>query len=480
MSWSGLAALMAAVLLVFCAATVSGMLAALASDDWAALEAFGLLTVIYGLVAGLTLTTVRGSPIRLNREQVFSGAIVLWLTLIVAAMPAFVLIERQSLLVAFFEAASAAVTLGTSLVQPERMSAAMVAYRSMTAWLGGLLTIMLAIYVLGRYAVGGTPNRDLRFVLHGFSRGDPRLSQTFVEVFVPYVALTLMCAAALALARVEPERALMIALNVMSTNGLSPQPTGGSVLNNQVAETIMLVFMIAGATSIILMRALIGRRIRQMQESGEALGFLIAVVLVSGLAIIAPLFLPYGHDALFDGLFSRVFDAISTMTTTGIVQNPGAGSALPVEMLVGLALVGGGAYSTAGGIKMFRLQAMVRHSSNEVKRLVFPDQLLPNSVDTDAGEFTAAKAIWSAFFAGLMMVVVLMVLLSVSGHSFIDSMALSVGAFANAGNLVGPHLHVEAIGGTPGSSLILVSLAGIAGRVEILVVLAAFGRSRWA
>lgn len=480
MSWSGLASLMATVLLVFCAATVSGLLVAIASSDWAAVEAFGLLTMLYGMIAGLTLIAVGGTHLRLNREQVFSGAIVLWSTLIAAALPAFILIEHQPFLVAFFEAASASVTLGTSLVPADQMSAAMVAYRSVTAWLGGLLTIMLAIYVLGRYAVGGTPNRDLRFVLHGFSRGDPRLSQTFMEVFVPYFALTLMCAAALALARVEPERALMIALNVMATNGLSGQPTGGSVLNNQVAEIIMLIFMIAGATSIILMRAVIGRRVRQMQDGGEALGFVAAVAMVSGLAIIAPLFVEGGHQQLWNGVFNRIFDAVSTMTTTGIIHNPSTGFGLPVELLIGLALVGGGAYSTAGGIKMFRLQAMVRHSTNEVKRLVFPNQLLPNSVDSDDGQFASAKAVWSAFFAALMMVVVFMILFSISGHAFIDSMALSVGAFANVGNLVGAHLYVPEIGGIPSSSLLLVSLAGVAGRVEVLVILAAFGRSRWA
>ncbi len=480
MKWSGQAALMSAVLLVFCGATLSGLLAGLASNDWAAVEAFGLLSVAYGLVAGLTLITVGGKAVRLNREQVFSGAILLWCTLIVAAMPAFMLIERHSLLVAFFEASSAAVTLGSSLVPTQQMSAAMIAYRSVTAWLGGLLTIMLAIYVLGRYAVGGTPNRDLRFVLHGFSRGDPRLSQTFLEVFVPYMALTLICTAALALARVEPERALMLAFNLIATNGLSPQPTGGSVLNNQFAEGVMLVFMVAGATSIILMRALIGRRLRQMQDGGEAAGFLMAALMVAVLAIAAPLFIEGGEDTLWSGLFNRVFDAISTMTTTGMVHNPTTGYGLPVEMLIGLALIGGGAYSTAGGIKMFRLMAMVQHSMNEVKRLVFPDQVLPNSVDSDDGQFATAKAIWSAFFAGLMMVVVFMVLFSISGHEFIDSMALSVGAFANTGNLVSGHLLVEEIGGIPGSTLVLVSLAGIAGRVEILVILAAFGRSRWA
>lgn len=480
MKLHGLAILVSIVLLVFSLATFCAMLAGIADTDWPAVEAFGLLTLVYALFAILTLIAMSGKQLRLNREQVFAGAIALWVALILAAMPAFIFVEHHAPTVALFEAASAVVTLGATLMPVEQMSAAMIVYRSLTAWLGGLLTIMLAIYVLGRYGVGGTPNRDLRFVLHGFSRGDPKITRTFYEVFVPYLTLTLMCAAALALARVEPGPALILAFNIISTNGFTGMHTGGSVLNNQAAETIMLVFMIVGATSIIFVRALFGRRLRQVQDGGETMAFLISVGLVIGIAIIEPVLAQNYDGPIWNGLFARIFDAISAMTTTGITHNTRQGFGLPVELLIGLALIGGGAYSTAGGMKMFRLRAMVQHSINEVKRLVFPDQILPHSIDTDENLFVNAKAIWSAFFAGLIMVVSLMILFSIAGHEFIDSMALAVGAFSNVGNLVQEHLYVEHLGGIPQASLILVSIAGIAGRVEVLVILAAFGRSRWA
>lgn len=480
MKLSGLAILVSTVLLVFCAATLSGFLASAASGDWRAAEAFGLLSFAYSLFAGLTYIAVSGSAVRLNREQIFTAAILLWLTLILAATPAFIFVEHHSPLVAFYEAASAATTLGATLMPVEQMGAGMIAYRTMTAWLGGLLTIMLAIYVLGRYSVGGMPNRDLRFVLHGFSRGDPRIAQTFYEVFVPYLALTLICAAALTLNRVEAGQALILAMNIIATNGFTGVATGGSVLNNQAAEIILMIFMVAGATSIILVRALIGRRLKQVQDGEEAIAFLIAVGVVAILAFLVPVLDQHQTASPWSGLFGRFFDAISTMTTTGITHNGHTGFSLPVELMIGLALIGGGAYSTAGGLKMFRLRAMILHSTNEVKRLVFPDQVLPHSIDTDDNLFLNAKAIWSAFYAGLVLVVGLMVLFSIAGHDFLNAMALSVGAFSNVGNLVQEHLYVAEIDGIPAASLLLVSLAGIAGRVEVLVILAAFGRSRWA
>jgi len=476
---AGLAALIAVLLLVFCGATLSGLLSAIAVGHWLAIEAFGLLTVGYAVVAGLTLIAVSGVRSRLNREMVFLSAVVLWVALILAAVPAFVVLENRHPLVALFEAASAAVTLGISLTPVAEMSAPMIVYRTVVAWMGGFLTILLAIYVLGRYGVGGTPNRDLRFVLHGFSRGDPRIRYTANEVLLPYLGLTVICAIGLMLARVEPGRALLLAMNVLATNGFTGRATGGSILNNQAAETVMLVFMIVGATSIILIRALMGRRLRQVQEGQEFWAYAITLAIIVALAIAAPLIGTGNSDRILPGLFSRVFDSVSVLTTTGLTHTPSRGPQMPVELLIGLALFGGCAYSTAGGMKIFRLRAMIQHSANEVKRLVFPNQLLPHSIDTDDSMFVSAKAIWSAFFAGLIFLVGLMMLFALNGHGFAGSMSMAVGAFSATGNLVEPNLITESGEGIPLSSLMLVSLAGIAGRVEVLVILAAFGRSRW-
>ncbi|HHB82841.1 MAG TPA: hypothetical protein ENK61_05140, partial [Devosia sp.] len=366
----GIGILVSLVLLVLSGATFVSFGVAFLRADAPGIETFGVLSIAYSVIAIFTFMVATTKRPIFKRSGVFSGAIAMWFTLIFAAMPPFLLLENAHPAAAFFEASSAAITLGSSLMPVEKMTTAMVFFRSVLAWIGGLLTLMLAVYVLGRYSVGGTPNRDLRFVLHGASRGDPRLGATFVEVVVPYAAMTLACMTLLMLAQVNPVQAVLGALNTLSTNSFVGWRVSDSIYNNRAAETILMVFMLVGATSIIWQRTIISNQITQTREQTESLSYLLFAffAVLVGLILSFQTF-PVSHQFM-TAIFNRSFDIISTLTTTGITHTPGAGVAVPAIFLIGLALVGGTSYSTAGGMKLFRLQAMMRHSANEVMRLI--------------------------------------------------------------------------------------------------------------
>ncbi len=475
----GIGILLALVLMVFTGATMTGLVMAVITDDPRAIEVFAALTLAYGLISAFTylVATTRRRPFR--RAGVFGGAIAMWLTLVLAAMPPFIMLENAHPAAAFYEASSAAITLGSSLLSSTQMSTAMVFYRSMVAWLGGLLTLMLAIYVLGRYGVGGTPNRDLRFVLHGASRGNPRLGATFVEVAIPYVTVTVLCILTLSLFQVPPARAVLAGLNTLSTNGFLGWSTNASIFNNRGAELALMVFMVIGATSIIWQRTLLSQKLFQTHQQRESLQFVLFTLaaLLAGLALSLIVF-PV-QNRYWEHLINRGFDIVSTLTTTGLVHSPGIGIQVPLLFLLGLALIGGTSYSTAGGLKFFRLLTMVRHSRNEVLRLLHPNQLLPGSVDTDEKVSATTKATWSAFFSSIVFILLGMAVFAGLGHEFVSSLALSIGAFTSVGYLVSDNLFFLDGSGVPYLSLIWVGVIGIAGRVELLVILAALSRKHW-
>ncbi len=475
----GIGYLGALVLMIFTGATSASMVAAILTRDWYAGEAFALLSIAYATLAYFTFQIEPARARQMSPAGVFTAAIIMWVTLVLAAMPAFMIMENSSALVAFFEASSAATTLGSSLTPVSEMSMAMIVYRSVTAWSGGLLTLMLAVYVLGRYAVGGTPNRDLRFVLHGVSHGDQRLLQTFAEVGVPYGAMTIIAAVSLALAHVEPAKALIGALNIMSTNGFVGWQTRTSLFNNQPAEIVVMVFMMIAASSIIWQKALIAGRLRQTEEQGETAAFWVfaAAAIVFGIILSTNVYPIDGR--FFDAVLNRSFDVVSILTTTGITNNTHTGISLPVIFILAIALVWGCSYSPAGGMKFFRIRSMLRHSKNEILRLVYPSQILPGSVDASAANFQQAKATWSAFFSSLIFIVLIMGIFAALGHNFIAAFNLSVGSFSSIGNLVSENLYSAGGQGVPALSLVIIGLTAMAGRIELLVILAALSRNRW-
>ncbi len=471
--------LLALVLMGFTIATLSGLGVGLLNGDAQAAEVFGILSLAYGVFSVFLYLVATSRPSQFRRAGVFVGAIAMWITLIFAAMPAFIMLEQAHPVVAFFEATSASTTLGTSLVPVSQMSASMIFYRAMNAWLGGFMTLMLAVYVIGRYGVGGTPNRDLRFVLHGASRGNPRLGATFVEVAIPYIAVSILCVIALMLVGVEPTRAVLASLSAISTNGFSGWFGEGSYLGSRSGEIILMIFMFIGASSIIWQRTILSRQIFQTHQQGESRTYLLIIfgVIIVGIALSLANF-PLGENVA-DDLFNRAFDIVATITTTGIVHNVSAGFSVPILFLIGLALVGGCSYSTAGGLKVFRVLAMTRHSKNEILRLVYPSQFIPGSVDTDETVFNSTKANWSAFFSAVIFIVCAMAILTIFGHEFTAALTISVGAFTSVGSMVSQNLFSVEGGGVPYISLLWISIIGIVGRVELLVLLAAFSKSRW-
>ena len=448
-------------------------------EDWQALETFLLLAVSLGFLASLSILSTFKKFRKISRINIFFTSIIMWLCLAILASLPFFTIEKLTPTHAIFEAVSAVVTLGVSFVPRADISLTMVFYRSILAWQGGLLTLLLCIYVLGRYQVGGTPNQNLRLVLHSSKNGNPRILRTFFEVFIPYFALTMVCAAALSLAGIKPNDAVNTALNILSTNGFMAVETGATILNNIAGEIILMVFMLIGATNILWHRAVFTKKWKNSVEHTEASTFLLTVLLMSLIAISSTAIFSSSDLGFFRVALNTSFDVVSLMSTTGITHDYRIGIGLPIELVFALAVVGGCAYSTSGGLKVFRMSAMFAHSKNEIKKLVYPHLVIAKSVDENKDELGLTKAIWSALFISVMSIMTFTLVLSLLGVNLVSALGASVGAFSSTANLLVSSLNLP-VGEMPSDAIMIsLSILSLIARIELLVVLAIFSRVKW-
>lgn len=481
--WEGdvptIGVLAACVFGVFAVCMVLPLLAAVIEGNWPAVEALVLIVSGYGFVALATVLAVGPRRRVLNRAGVFTTAIVLWGSLVVAATPPFILVEGQGVAKALFEASSAVATLGVTLLPAQDISAAMIFYRGTVGWLGGLLTLTLAVYILGPYQVGGIPNANLRRVQHARTERDPRIGETLRSIAGHYAAWTVLCAGLLILVRVPADEAIVVAMSMLSTNGFMPAQTGGGVLDNPAAQIVMMAFMVIGATSIVWHRLVASRTWGPSRDQSEAMLYISALGFLAILAVLASLFAQPQERTGLESALVHVFDIISIATTTGITHAGDSGINIPFELVLLIVFVGGCSYSTAGGIKVFRLAAMLRHVGNELERLVYPSAVLPGDALYDARQREIAKAIWSAFFLALLTLTAAILIFSAQGYMLPDAIALGMGSFSQAGNLIGqavPDLHLGAVSN---GTLLTISLFALIARIEILVVLAALAGNRW-
>lgn len=464
---------------VFALSMVLPLLVALVEGNWRALEAMFLVVVCYGFLAAVTILSLTPRLRTLNRAGVFAAAIAIWLSFVAAAMPVFMLVEGQTLVRALFEASSAATTLGMTLRPPADLSPSMAFYRATVGWLGGLITLTLAVYVLGPYQVGGMPNANLRHVQHARTENDPRIFITLRGIALPYLALTIACAVLLIIVRVPADTAIITAMSMLATNGFIGAESNTTVLDNRWAELIMMVFMVVGATSIVWHRLLVARVGKDSREHEEAMLYLTALVIIIALAIFASIIAPPPGRVGFESAFNYLFDTVSTATTTGITHDQRLGVSIPFEMILIIVFVGGCSYSTAGGIKAFRLANMLKHVGNELDRLVYPSAVLRDDVQYDARERVIAKSVWSTFFIAMLTVTVAILVFSAQGYGLPSAMALATGAFSQVGNLVTSAIPGLSRGAAADGTLLTISALAVVARIEILVLLAAIAGNRW-
>ncbi|WMT90505.1 potassium transporter TrkG [Pelagibacterium sp. H642] len=451
----------------------------LVEGNWRAFEAFFLVIVSYGFLSAATILALNSRLRTLNRAGVFTAAITVWLSLVTAATPAFLLVEGHSLIRAVFEATSAVTTLGTTLRPLSDISPSMAFYRGTLGWIGGFTTLTLAAYVLGAYQVGGTPNANLRHIQHSRTENDPRILVTLRSIALPYLTLTIACAVLLVIVRIPADTAIITAMSMLATNGFIPAEPGGTVLGNRFAELIMMVFMVVGATSIVWHRLLLSRLGKGSREHAEAMLYLTALAVLLVLAVIASVLAPPLGRTGFESAFNYIFDIVSIATTTGITHDERLGVSIPFEVILIIVFVGGCSYSTAGGIKAFRLATMLKHVGNELDRLVYPSAMLRDDVQYDANQRVIAKAVWSTFFLAVLTVTIGMLLFAAQGHGLPAAMALAVGAFSQVGNLAASAIPGLSEGVVSDGTLLTLSALALVARIEILVLLAAITGNRW-
>jgi len=355
-------------------------------------------------------------------------------------------------------------------------------FRAATAWYAGLLSLVMIVYVLAPFHVGGLSNRHLRLVLHSKSSGDPRFGRTVAEIAMPYAALTALCAFGLSVLGVPPFTAMTAGLSALSTNGYLPVTTGDTLFNSAGAEALLMVFMAVGGTSIIWHRMAISRRWALVLQHRESWYFILAALAAGTLSALAALIIGQGGAQPGAVLLNRLFDAVSTLSTAGIVHNPGIGVQIPVLLLLMLGIAGATTYSPGGGLRLYRMGAMIAHAMTEARRLAFPRAVLSAHFGGLVDASGVARFVWSFFILYLLTMCLATLTFSGLGYPLEQSLALAVGSLSSVAGLV-----QEGLWG-PGSAAAAapdplvraaIAVAALAGRVEVLVILAAGARADW-
>ena len=341
---------------------------------------------------------------------------------------------------ALFEAVSALTTTAADgLGSLETRPASAIVLRASLQWIGGLLTILTFLVLLGPTGVGGLP-KTRRSIGEGAGRVATGISRMTSSLTRYYVGATLVCFALLLLTGVSPFDSLILSSTAISSGGYLPPDGQLFELGTPATLLVMAFFFMLAATSVYWHR-MVGRwQIDNLRHHRESY-YLIAVMLVVS-AFLLMIFLTTPGMRQATGSLSlvseAVFNAASLVSTSGLQSNAGIFTLLSPAFVFAILLIGGSTYSSAGGLKFYRVGAMLFHARQDLAKLVYPHAVTPRHFGTEAYNLQIMRAIWVMCISSIFTIAMGSGLLALLGLDFQASITASVAAFTNAGPAYSP------------------------------------------
>lgn len=417
------------------------------------------------------------------------------------AIPLHDALQTTSFLNAYFDMVSAITTTGADLFNdPERLAAPLHLWRAMVGWFGGLMMWIAASAILAPLSLGGfevTARGQPGRTVPGFNqaeRSDPRgrlirITRTLAPI---YAGLTLVMAILLMIAGEQGLTAICHAMSVMATSGISPVGGIGGSTAGLTGEAILFLFMFFALSRLTFSADTANQGYARLDKDPE---FRIGLMIVFGLPVL--LFLrhwlaAYDVDMVGDpllalrSLWGGMFTVLSFLTTTGFESadweeaRSWSGLGTPGLILMGLALIGGGVATTAGGVKLLRVFALYLNGLREMERLVHPSSVSGEGLGNRRIQKDGAFIAWIFFMLFALSLATVAVLLAALGSSFEEALVLSIAALSTTGPLINfaaeTPIRIAELGG---ASKIVLCFAMVLGRLETLAIIALLTPALW-
>ena len=157
-----------------------------------------------------------------------------------------------------------------------------------------------------------------------------------------------------------------------------------------------------------------------------------------------------------------------------------SGFSVPGVLFLGIVLIGGGAATTAGGVKLLRVYALYTNAVREIDRLVHPSSIGQTRSVYQSELRSKAFIAWIFFMLFIISLALITLALAGAGMSFEVALVSCISALSTTGPLMDMVLNdsIDFIALGTISKLVM-SFAMVLGKLEVLVLLALFTPEIW-
>ncbi len=437
----------------------------------------GMITIIFGVL--FFLSNINHEK-KLNLQQAFLLTSLSWIGIAIFGSLPFIFSNLElSITDAVFESMSGITTTGSTIITNlNDAPKAILVWRAILQWLGGIGIIVMAITLMPIMNVGGMQ-------LFKISTSDksekilPKSKEISIRLILIYLGLTLLCAFFYKIFGMSFFDSLTHSMTTIATGGFSNYNESIGYFDSATIEITSIIFIILGSIPFIAyIKFLSGNK--KIFISDSQIKSFIKIIIISILILFFYLFL---QSKNFEDISLRAisFNVISILTGTGYVTKEfdNWGSFSLIFFLI-LMFIGGCAGSTTCGIKIFRVQILYLFLINQLKKIIYPRGIFIIKYENNSVDEKFMASIISFIYLYIIIFFVMTALLSLSGLDFITSISGSATAISNVGPglgaIIGPNGSFSLL---PDFSKWILSIGMILGRLELFAILVLFLPSFW-
>jgi trk system potassium uptake protein TrkH len=443
-------------------------------------EAFGMTGAFTVFVGGALCIGNRGFSKRLSIRNAFLLTVSSWLVVcFFAALPLIFSDLDLSLTDAVFEAVSGVTTTGATILSGlDQISRGIILWRAIMQWIGGIGIIAFAMILLPFLQIGGMQ----LFRSESSDQSEKIMPKTFdvvLSIVLVYIVLTAGCTLAYFALGMGKFEALIHALTTVPTGGFSSHDASFGYYDSYALHMAAAIFMVLGGVPFILYVKYVYQGRFDFLKDEQVRTYAIILALVTAMLSV---YLwnsdTYGAADAFRYAF---FHVASIITTTGYATTDyNLWGPFATALFLFITYIGACAGSTAGGIKMLRINIAFQALNRHFKKLIYPSGIFSARYERRALADDVIHGVMGFLFLYVFFNVMLTVALAFTGLDFVSAITGAATAIANVGpglgETIGPAGNFAALNDT---AKWLLCFGMILGRLEVMTVLVLITPSFW-
>ena len=376
---------------------------------------------------------------------------------------------------AFFEVSSGFTTTGATILNDVSvLSPSLLFWRSFTHLIGGMGVLVFALAIMDNNKNSHLEVMKAEVPGPVFGKIVSKLKNTAQILYYLYLALFFLFVMIYFRAGMPLYDSFIIAMGTAGTGGFTVFNDGIAHYHSTLITYLVSFGVLVFGVNFNLYYYIMLRKFKAFFGDEELRTYLM-IVGVSSLLIACNIFHLYHNFA--DSFEMSFFQVSNVITTTGF----GFGNTVDWPLfsqflLLMLMVVGGSAGSTAGGLKVIRCLILARIGKNQIRSTLSPNRVMTLHVNGTALDKDTQHKILKYFVVYTLITIALIAVVSFDSNNFMTVVSAVFSCFNNIGPMIGT---TDTFAIFSPISKFLLSIAMIAGRLEIYPMLLLFMPRTW-